>query len=717
MELVDSTVYFGIWQYNPAAGTLLQVNGDAESALGVDGQESGLQPIVLEPRLHALLNYFLTKPEQVHAKIDLLDALWGHGEGTDAALMRAIALLRRVLQDTNKPATYIETLPKRGYRWVAQSEQVSNTKKAAVPLKIKPPLLQSTDAVSETDCLVRQPSLNLHHRPLKKQRRFRWFSVIFAVAVLALFASLLLFFGRSSYLPAFTQQITISAMAGQEQRPLLSKDAQMLFYQQQTSEQQWRWIAHDLTHHKKQVQAQQFSRLGAAQWYGQSFVFQAVGPQGCAIYKTNIDEFERTKTAWLACQQFVANGVAASDQELVWLDQHPMSGATQLWRLNGRKAELQQTFADSFRRPLAVLLAQQQVWVLLQQDDFNTSLFRYDLNTSASNKVADFPYAFYTLSLWDAKRLLLSSSAGSFIFVPEQSQLITLQLASGAFTDQQRVGNRLLASQVPIDRADLLPLQAQMTGRSSTLLAASPWLSSNKTDHLLSWNSEQAALVSERSGSPQIWWFDGQQIKQLTRFNQWRQITQLIWFGAELYAVIDQQLNRVSLLDGSLTAVMFQERQLRHFAICHGQWFWTEFTHQLWQLKTMNAQQHAIELFSDSVDLRCGPDQSLILQQTDGRLVRFWPEDGTQQELPWRINWRQQSDNSWTTTKHGIYWLGDQGSLWFAGWNHFTAEAVNAPELLEITAVYGQIEQEQVFLQVSRTAETDVVWLQPHQLE
>lgn len=717
MDLVDSIVHFGRWKYNPAAGTLLRIDVQHESASDHLGPALEAQPIVLEPRLHALLNYFLTKPAQVHAKSELLDALWGDGEGTDSALMRAIALLRRVLQDTSKPATYIETLPKRGYRWIAQIQFLSNSTQGRIPLKIKVPQLQTTAASAGAEQAQSPAALEELHSPAKKQRRLKWFSVVFACTVVVLLVSLLLFFGRSSYIPAFTQQVAISAMAGQEQRPLLSKDAQMLFYQQQTNEQQWRWIAHDLSNHKKQVQTQQFSQLGAAQWYGQSLVFQAVGPQGCAIYRLLLDDFTRTNTPWLPCQQFVAYGVAASEHELVWLDQHQVSGAAQLWRFNGRNAELLQTFADSFRRPVAVLLIQQQVWVLLQQDDFNTSLFRYDLTNSVLYKIADFPYAYLTLSLWDDKRLLLSSSAGSFIFVPEQSQLITLQLARGAFTDQQRVANRLLASQLAIDQADLLPLQPPATGRSSTLLSASPWLSSNKTDQLLSWNSEQAALVSERSGLPQIWWFDGHQVKQLTRFNQWRQITQLIWSGAELYAVIDQQLNQVSLTDGSLQAVMFQQPQLRHFAICHGQWFWTESTHQLWQLKTMNARQHPIELFSDSVDLRCGPDQSVILQQKDGRLVRFWPENGMQQDLPWRLNWRQHSSYSWTTTKQGIYWLGDQGQIWFSGWDDLTAQVVDSPELLRITGVYGQIEQEQVFLQVARTAETDVVWLQPHQLQ
>ncbi|MDZ7870239.1 MAG: winged helix-turn-helix domain-containing protein [Rheinheimera sp.] len=681
------------------------------------GTADNAHTIVLEPRLHELLNYFLRRPDLIHAKSDLLDAVWGDAEGTDAALMRAIGVLRKLLQDTSKPATYIETLSKRGYRWVAPLQIAPTVVPDKVALKLKTPVTASLatepDSTAGAEAVI---SAQLRRRR-EKQRRLGLLSAFFVCAVSALVISLLLFFGKTNFIPSFTQQVTISAMAGREQKPLLSLDHETVYYQQQTVERQWRWIAHHLSNHRKQLQVQQFSSLGAAQWFGDQLVFQAKQQHKCSIFRIRPEQLDVEAEAWLPCRQFMAQGLAAQGDELVWLDQHIESGAPQLWRLNGQKAELQQTFSAAYRRPVAVLLDHKQVWVLLQQDDFNTSLFRVNLNTAALHKVADFPYAFHTLSGWDDKRLLLSSPAGSFIFSTEQSQLIPLQLASGAFVDQQRVADRLLATQIPRDSADLLPLQPATSGRTSTLLSASPWLSSNKTDQLLSWNAAQAALVSERSGLPQIWWFDGTKVSQLTRFSQWRQITQLLWAGTELHAVIDQQLFVVSLSDGALTPVLFQDRQLRHFAVCNKQWYWAEFGHQQWQLKTLNQQQIPIELLADSIDVRCAPDHSLLVLQQDGRMLRVWPDSGQQQALPWRLNWRQLNGNSWTTTSTGLYWLDTDGQLWQARWQQMQSERVQSPELLQVTGLYGQLDHEQLFLQLTRDPETDVVWLQPQPLQ
>jgi DNA-binding winged helix-turn-helix (wHTH) protein len=716
MQLADTTLSFGSWKYSPGTGTLWRLEQQTDAA-DTSTNPSELAPLVLEPRLHKLLNHFLAQPDVIHAKADLLDAIWGDAEGTDAALMRAIGVLRKLLQDTTKPASYIETLPKRGYRWVAPIQVLAKPSPDKVPLRLKPSVLHAAeDSVSDQPVIPGQHPIHQQYRR-EHQRRLKLLSAFFFCAVVALLISLLLFFGKNSFVPAFTQQVTISAMAGQEQRPVLSIDGQTLYYQQRTGDQRWRWIAHHLSSHRKQLQTQQFDAIGAAQWFGKDFVFQAVSEQRCHIFRVHELHLEQPVESWLPCQQFIAQGLAADGKELVWLDQHPTSGATQLWRYNGQKAELQQSFAESYQRPVAAILTQQQVWVLLQQDDFNTSLFRYDLMTAALHKVADFPYSFHTLSRWDEKKLLLSGPAGSFIFEPAQAQLIALQLASGAYIDQHRIGERLLATQVPHDLADLLPLQPNSSGRSSTLLSASPWLSSNKTDQLLSWNSAQAALVSDRSGLPQIWWFDGTKVSQLTRLPQWRQITQLLWADARLYAVIDQQLHQVSLQDGSLTEVLFQDRQLRHFAFCHNRWFWAEFNHQQWQLKTMNHNMHPIELRADIVDLRCAPEHSLLLQQQDGTVVRFWPEQDRLEAWPWPLNWRRLSGNSWATTSKGLYWLDELGQLWLSSWELRQRQLIQPPGLLQITGLYGQLEQEQVFLQLAREPETDVVWLQPQQFQ
>ncbi len=251
MQLADTTLSFGSWKYSPGTGTLWRLEPPADSADINTPNQPDLAPLVLEPRLHKLLNHFLTKPDVIHAKTDLLDAIWGDAEGTDAALMRAIGVLRKLLNDTTKPASYIETLPKRGYRWVAPIQVLAKPAPDKVALKLKPTVLQTKDESEPEQLIPRAQPQTQQQSRREQQRRLKLLSAFFLCAVVALVISLLLFFGKNSFVPAFTQQVTVSAMAGQEQRPILSLDGQTLYYQQRTSNQRWRWIAHHLNSHRK----------------------------------------------------------------------------------------------------------------------------------------------------------------------------------------------------------------------------------------------------------------------------------------------------------------------------------------------------------------------------------------------------------------------------------------------------------------------------------
>ncbi len=76
----------------------------------------------LEPRLCDLLSHLAHRPGTVISKDELLESVW-QGRTLDAAAVpRAIAELRKALGDTASAPTYIETIPKRGYRLVAGVE-------------------------------------------------------------------------------------------------------------------------------------------------------------------------------------------------------------------------------------------------------------------------------------------------------------------------------------------------------------------------------------------------------------------------------------------------------------------------------------------------------------------------------------------------------------------------------------------------------------------
>ncbi len=78
--------------------------------------------VPLEPKAFDLLVLLIQRPGHLFTKQELFDAVWPGVAVTDHALTRVIAQLRSALGDEARDARYIETVPTRGYRWVARVE-------------------------------------------------------------------------------------------------------------------------------------------------------------------------------------------------------------------------------------------------------------------------------------------------------------------------------------------------------------------------------------------------------------------------------------------------------------------------------------------------------------------------------------------------------------------------------------------------------------------
>jgi TolB-like protein/DNA-binding winged helix-turn-helix (wHTH) protein/tetratricopeptide (TPR) repeat protein len=78
------------------------------------------QPVPIEPKAFRVLVYLLENPGRVVEKDELLATVWQDTFVTENALTREIGLLRKALGDSKTGAKYIETVPTRGYRFVAK---------------------------------------------------------------------------------------------------------------------------------------------------------------------------------------------------------------------------------------------------------------------------------------------------------------------------------------------------------------------------------------------------------------------------------------------------------------------------------------------------------------------------------------------------------------------------------------------------------------------
>ncbi len=98
-----STVEFGPFRFD-----------HAERVLTRDGEE-----IRLPPRVLGVLQFLLERQGKVVSKQALLDAVWGDTAVTETSLTEAISLLRQALVDDAQSPRYLQTVHRRGYRFIA----------------------------------------------------------------------------------------------------------------------------------------------------------------------------------------------------------------------------------------------------------------------------------------------------------------------------------------------------------------------------------------------------------------------------------------------------------------------------------------------------------------------------------------------------------------------------------------------------------------------
>jgi TolB-like protein len=99
----ERTLTFGRYRLEPQSGLM-----------------SGGRNVHLTPKALALLSFIAERPGEVVTKDQLFGAVWPEVNVGDAALVTCIQELRRALKDDARHPRYIETLHRRGYRFVGK---------------------------------------------------------------------------------------------------------------------------------------------------------------------------------------------------------------------------------------------------------------------------------------------------------------------------------------------------------------------------------------------------------------------------------------------------------------------------------------------------------------------------------------------------------------------------------------------------------------------
>ena len=87
---------------------------EAEARLTRDGE-----PLALAPKPFAVLCALARTPGKLVTKNALLDLVWGHRFVTESVLKSAVSEARAALGDDPREPRYIQTVSRRGYRFIA----------------------------------------------------------------------------------------------------------------------------------------------------------------------------------------------------------------------------------------------------------------------------------------------------------------------------------------------------------------------------------------------------------------------------------------------------------------------------------------------------------------------------------------------------------------------------------------------------------------------
>jgi len=117
---------------DPAANQIFTKNG------------AGEQNARLEPRMMRVLVLLAEQPGEVLSREFLIETIWENKFVGEEALTQAISRLRKVFGDNPHQPQFIETIPKNGYRIIADIERNHDIK---IPFNGRPPQINRKPGV------------------------------------------------------------------------------------------------------------------------------------------------------------------------------------------------------------------------------------------------------------------------------------------------------------------------------------------------------------------------------------------------------------------------------------------------------------------------------------------------------------------------------------------------------------------------------------------
>jgi DNA-binding winged helix-turn-helix (wHTH) protein/tetratricopeptide (TPR) repeat protein len=176
----------------------------AERQLTNDGT-----PVPLMPKVFDVLALLVARHGHLVEKSELLNTVWADTFIEEANIPRIIHDLRRVLGEDKNGNKYIETVAKKGYRFVAEVTERSESPTAATALSAPPAVAGGSAVVNNAFSLTEKPPATAGGADLIPKTRLILFAIGFLTAV---FLLLMLSFNFRSDLPTSHKAKSIAVL-------------------------------------------------------------------------------------------------------------------------------------------------------------------------------------------------------------------------------------------------------------------------------------------------------------------------------------------------------------------------------------------------------------------------------------------------------------------------------------------------------------------------
>ena len=142
--------------------------------------------IPVEPQVFGVLRHLIENHDRVVSKDELIDVIWNGRIVSDATLSSRIRAARRAVHDTGKAQKVIRTVPRRGFRFVAQLDDegkvvdstVEPEAPTSLPLPDKPSIAVLSFANMSGDPEQEYFAAGIAEDIITALSRFHWFFVI-----------------------------------------------------------------------------------------------------------------------------------------------------------------------------------------------------------------------------------------------------------------------------------------------------------------------------------------------------------------------------------------------------------------------------------------------------------------------------------------------------------------------------------------------------------